>query len=294
MPLDPNQSPQIPACSNCDHPTTSAYCPECGQAQPSPQDYSIVELVKGGVEELTAFDGRIWGTLRALLFQPGLLAWDHFHGRRARYLSPFRIFVIANVAAWFVMPYLRIVGFSLARSQKVVLFPELWSWALPASAALRGVSVEAVSARIEALGSAEDAAAVLCMIPLFALAVAAVMPGRGHRFVQHLVFSAHFYCIHLFGVLLVIGGVVMSVFGQLEAHPEWPLSAPVLGVLRSFWVQHLLVAPFLLPYLFLALKRAYALTPGQSAWRAAALTAWACFIAPSFFDVAFALVLVFA
>ena len=55
---------------------------ECGQRMPSSRDYSLRELLLAAFEELTSYDGRIFGTARALLLHPGKLTREHFDGRR--------------------------------------------------------------------------------------------------------------------------------------------------------------------------------------------------------------------
>ena len=42
-------------------------------------------------------DSRLWRTLRALLFRPGYLSQQFLAGRRARYLSPFRLYFVLSV-----------------------------------------------------------------------------------------------------------------------------------------------------------------------------------------------------
>lgn len=50
---------------------------------------------------LTDFDSRIWRSLRATLFQPGRVARDWIDGRRARWISPTRLFLLANLLYFF-------------------------------------------------------------------------------------------------------------------------------------------------------------------------------------------------
>jgi hypothetical protein len=45
----------------------------------------------------TDLDGRFWGSIRALLLQPGRLSRDFIDGRRARWMSPIALFLLVNV-----------------------------------------------------------------------------------------------------------------------------------------------------------------------------------------------------
>ena len=71
-----------PACLNCGRPLTGAFCAGCGQKQ-MPLDLTLMEFLHASTQELTNWDGKIPGTLKALFFQPGRLTLDFFAGRRA-------------------------------------------------------------------------------------------------------------------------------------------------------------------------------------------------------------------
>lgn len=279
------------ACPNCNAQSEGAYCSSCGQAFPVEKDYSLRLLLLAAVEELTSYDGRVWGTARALLFKPGQLARDHFDGKRAQHVTPFRIFVYTNLIAWLIIPYLGMTGFNLAYARRAAIFSVFWERALLWRADVAGVTLKAMEARVEAVGGAEDAAAILCMIPLFAFGAWVALAGKRYRFVQHLVFAAHNYCVHLLFAVIMIGSVLTTLVIVAKAHPEWPWMIPVL---KNNWFQHSLVFPLLGPYMYAAVKRAYALTPLEAWWRAALMTCWAVVVAKSFFDIAWVLVLLFA
>ncbi len=51
----------------------------------------------------TDHDSRIWRTLLALLFRPGLLSHEYMEGRRARWISPISLFLAVYVI-YFVAP----------------------------------------------------------------------------------------------------------------------------------------------------------------------------------------------
>ncbi|MFI4865921.1 MAG: DUF3667 domain-containing protein [Steroidobacterales bacterium] len=84
-------------CGNCNAPLTGPYCAQCGQhAHRSARSLSVV--LHDGWALLTHLDGRFWSTLRRLLSQPGQLTVDYFADRRARYVSPFRLYFVLSIA----------------------------------------------------------------------------------------------------------------------------------------------------------------------------------------------------
>jgi hypothetical protein len=85
------------SCGNCNAPLTGPYCAQCGQhAHQSARSLSVV--LHDGWDLLTHLDGRFWSTLRRLLSQPGQLTLDYFADRRARYVSPFRLYFVLSIA----------------------------------------------------------------------------------------------------------------------------------------------------------------------------------------------------
>lgn len=80
---------------------TGAYCPTCGQARFRQQDRRLRYLLGEAFDAVTDLDGRLWQSLRATLLQPGRIARDWFDGRRARWVSPIRLFLLANLLYFF-------------------------------------------------------------------------------------------------------------------------------------------------------------------------------------------------
>lgn len=287
-------SPSKPVCPNCGSAELGRFCAACGQAVPTPADYALKSLIVGVFEHVTSYDGRLVSTLRALVLAPGKLTKEHFDGRRATYLSPFRLFLLTNVAAFFLFPKLGITGFKLPVALKYGIFGPFWTEALKWRAELAHKTVEQLSARIDALGGSVDSATIILLIPIFSLGLWLVMAGRGHTFVQHLVFTAHLYTVQLTLFVLVVGFVVVPLVKLCMAHPSVPAFQFGFEALRSLWVQHYLVGFALLPYTRKALQRAYDLDRNQVAWRVVVLTLWTSLVTRAFEDLGMIVALVMA
>jgi Protein of unknown function (DUF3667) len=90
----------VDTCVNCGAELTGAFCANCGFVD---SDRRLGHLLRHFISSATDLDGRVWRTLRALLFHPGLLSREYFEGRRARWLSPVSLFFAASVL-YFVAP----------------------------------------------------------------------------------------------------------------------------------------------------------------------------------------------
>jgi len=89
------------SCLNCHAALVGPFCAQCGQRDIPPYP-STRELVVDAFWELSGWDGRFASTVRALVQKPGMLTREFLAGRRARYLSPLRLYLLASLA-YFVL-----------------------------------------------------------------------------------------------------------------------------------------------------------------------------------------------
>lgn len=98
-------SPDTPdgVCANCETTLQGPVCHNCGQVD---DEYHrpVHGLASEIFEGLTALDGRVLRTLPALLFRPGRLTRAFLKGKRARYMPPFRLYIIASLIFFLLIP----------------------------------------------------------------------------------------------------------------------------------------------------------------------------------------------
>ena len=82
-------------CKNCGATLTGAYCAQCGQSAHDNHKTTIAHLFHELTHELLHVDGTIWRTLLTLMTRPGALTAEYWEGRRASWIRPFRVFLIA-------------------------------------------------------------------------------------------------------------------------------------------------------------------------------------------------------
>ena len=88
-------------CLNCGAALSGPFCPGCGQRDIPPYP-SVRELAVDAVSEFSGWDGRLASTLRALVLNPGLLTHEFLEGRRARYISPLRLYLTASLVYFLI------------------------------------------------------------------------------------------------------------------------------------------------------------------------------------------------
>jgi len=85
-----------PNCLNCGIRLGGQYCGNCGQRSRN-RLISIWQLLQEAFGDLLELDSRLWRTVLPLLIRPGQLTRDYLEGRRARYMPPFRTYLVLSV-----------------------------------------------------------------------------------------------------------------------------------------------------------------------------------------------------
>jgi hypothetical protein len=91
----------IENCLNCGTALGGQYCGNCGQRSRT-RLISIWELLRDSFGDLLELDSRIWRTLIPLITRPGKLTRDYLEGRRARYMPPFRTYLVLSIIFFLV------------------------------------------------------------------------------------------------------------------------------------------------------------------------------------------------
>lgn len=90
-------TPAGETCGNCATPLLGPHCHRCGQPVKG-----LVRPLSGWFADLLDsalnWDGRLPRTLLPLLFRPGFLTREYLAGRRVRYVTPVRLFLVLAIA----------------------------------------------------------------------------------------------------------------------------------------------------------------------------------------------------
>ena len=83
-------------CANCDTPLSGHFCSNCGQ-EAVLHHASTREFLHEFIGHYVALEGKLWGSLKRLVFQPGELTNEYIRGRRVRYVQPLRMYLTFSV-----------------------------------------------------------------------------------------------------------------------------------------------------------------------------------------------------
>lgn len=265
--------PSRGVCQNCKAELVGEYCHACGQSARA-YDVPITTFAKDMVSESFDLDSRLRTTMRPLFLEPGRVPKDYVEGHRARFVPPFRLYLVASFAMFLLMSLgsgIRVQGGESPQfevdltgdgSRRVEeggggaegqTASESVTPAADSAAASRTQRLEELEDRIETRLSegfqrlGEDpgafaeafsnrmAQAMFFLLPVFALLLKLLYPKR--LYVHHLVFAIYF---HAWFFLLVAITMVPDALG-------FPAASAVLSIA-------LLWSPV---YLLLGMRRFY-------------------------------------
>ncbi len=271
-----------PDCLNCGARLSGQYCGTCGQRSVS-RLISIWQLLAEAFGDLFELDSRLWRTLRPLLIRPGQLTRDYLLGRRARYMPPFRMYLVLSLI-FFVVAFFdprgdlgllfepapldavsEELGASLGDDDKTLqpdaTDPEaqcdiesdsIADWPDWFKRRLTPARLEAVCNSVLADEGAtfidllvdNVPVALIVLLPLMALVLKILYPLSRRYFVEHLLFVVHF---HAFFFLIL---TLQILFSRTMA---------LLGVPEAVSVLVIVAASLYIPvYLYMAMRRVYA------------------------------------
>src|SRR6185312_4809336 len=103
QPAEPAVSPPLASteqCENCGAPLYGKYCYACGQPTTGMVRH-FSSVMSDIADSVLNIDERVFKTLAPLYLRPGKLTLDYFAGRRARYVTPFRLVFFLAIVAFF-------------------------------------------------------------------------------------------------------------------------------------------------------------------------------------------------
>jgi hypothetical protein len=253
------------ACLNCGEKLLGDFCWRCGQ-EATDLHRPLRQLAADFLDGVLNLDSKLLRTVGPLLFRPGRLTREYVAGRRAPYVRPLRLYLLAALLSFGVLAIWpqRIVRVVLEPPEpergsptSIQNAPPQISRGLERALADQKRFGEAIAANLQR--------AFFLLLPVFALLLKLVYLRRGILYLDHLVFALHYHAF-----TFVILTVMILAGAQLP-----PPVAGALGVGLWTWT---------FVYLLLALRTAYG-----GSWLAAGLRFGALMIS---YGIVFSLALI--
>jgi hypothetical protein len=127
-------------CRNCDAALFGPFCSNCGQRD-SEYSVSLPVLAREFADEYLSFDSRLFRSILFLLVRPGFLTRQYLVGRRERYVRPLRLYIVASLLFFLVIPLMVRVNIEEGRNLRQLFQAEVLDD--PAAAGLGGDTLAA-------------------------------------------------------------------------------------------------------------------------------------------------------
>jgi hypothetical protein len=162
---------------------TGPFCAACGQKAVS-LDIRVHDFIHELLHETVHVDGRIFQSILRLLTRPGFLTREYLQGRRVRWISPIRLYLI------FSLVFFAVSALPGANPVRVEASPA----SAEASAELQKVGFDSIDDLRETLNHlllTWVPRAMFVLVPLFAGLTMAVYRGVDGNYLHHLYFALH-------------------------------------------------------------------------------------------------------
>lgn len=238
-------------CGNCGAPLTGSFCSQCGEKKLSHEDHSFRHLAEEVVGEFTHLDSKLVRTLKALLTKPGEISRAYFRGGRSRYTKPLTLFVIINVAFFFMQPHTKLFSDQFAQ----------YSTRPNHAPAVRAHLLETrepelrYAARFDANLQNQKKSILIFSVPLLALVMGIVFIGIERTYAEHVVFSIQVYAFLL--SFLGMAGLLMRYPIRWLVQLTGPRAGSATSPLESENAIAALLIVALTIYMYAGFRRAY-------------------------------------
>lgn len=201
-------------CPNCSRDLDGRFCATCGQ-KVTALNPTFHDFLHDLTHELLHVDGKIFRSVRLLLTKPGFLTREYFEGRRARYVSPIRLYLIFSLAFF-------LLGAVLSKPLDENDRAEL--------AQASGPVARMAMRNPDFIHTVEEwmPRTMFVLVPIFALVTAAVTRSTGRNYPHHLYFA-----FHVHAALFAFAAAWMLL--RLSQREEMEVVADLAAIVTAGW-----------------------------------------------------------
>jgi len=249
------------SCANCGTRLTDSYCSHCGQKKVDKEDFKVSHFLGETFHAFTHFDSKFFATIRNLFRKPGFLTLEYISGHRKKYMNPIQLFFVTNI-----------IFFLLSGSDTFTTplqyvtqgpFKKTLDEMVDAKVKKEGVSYQEYETKFNERSKGEAKTLIILMIPIYAFLISLLFLGQKRYFVEHLVFSLHFYSFMLlfmvfgFQILFILLYLIMLLtkISGLVSRDE---ANAVLQYFNTDYGSTAMSGIIYFLYLFIAIKKVYA------------------------------------
>jgi Protein of unknown function (DUF3667) len=260
-------------CPTCGASPMERYCSQCGEKRIGQHDLSMRHFATELLEIITHLDSKILRATWELVRHPGELSAYHFSGRRVRYVTPLRLFVVLSVVYFLSASVYPNPAFTTPLAIQLHgnnFYPGFAARQVALAMQHKGWDYATLERSYDAKTAVLSKTMVFTLIPVFALLFEVLLLRKRRYFSEHVVVATHFWS---FALLLI--GVFVPLLLALLALVASILGVPP-GILTADAIPTVILQCSFAIYLFIMLRRVYAVSYWYGALVAGAI-AWSFF-----------------
>jgi len=242
-------------CPNCQQDWRDSFCSNCGEQKLKNTDSSFVDLFKQLFSSITEVDNKFIKSFRLLIFRPGQLTVDYFAGIRKSRLTPFQVFIFANIIYFFITGVFNQATFTTPLKYHInsanFIHQEIAAEMIETKLLSSGQSYKEYETAFNRVAITQSKTLIFVFIPILTLFLLPLFFNKKIKVVRHIVYAAHFMAFLLLITIVAMPLVqyILSLLNQsslvnvIGNHHELILT---LALFMFFWL-----------YLYLSFKRIF-------------------------------------
>jgi len=170
------EQPQI--CKSCDTPLQGKFCHACGEKLITAEDKSVKRWLGELFSSIWMLDGKLFKTLKYLIFRPAQLASDYVAGKRKPYVRPLNIFLIANIL-YFLSPTFDTFKTTLHSQMTNMPYKAIVEYAVDVKLEKKGLDLEEFTAQYDRKTVEVSKLILIVLAPLLGFLLYALFRKQG-------------------------------------------------------------------------------------------------------------------
>ncbi len=202
------------------------------------QDITFKGFVKDNASNMFGIDGRLWITLKLLLFHPGKLTKAWLEGGQSQFTSPTTLYFTSNFLFFFLQPIvntgkIRLLSFGYEGFMATEGLYRNW---IREDLAKSGLSELVYQVKFDAFITYNQPALIFIMIPFLTMFIWLMELKSGKKLIHHTVHAFHFMTFFLI-LFLSIAGVTNIIAWSFPAINHWlfPIALIFLFLLQVIY-----------------------------------------------------------
>lgn len=240
-------------CKNCSTELLGNFCHQCGQSVADPRK-SVKEVFVSLLAAFINWDGKLFRTIRLLLFKPGILTAYYLQGKRQAFHEPLRLFLFSSFIFFFLLIFqltnleknTRKLNFYALNDTTVILQTSWYTDTLKGYTIQNDKIINLKTNTYDEVLSKNVLSDFIYRfksnisyifwfsLPLFSLVLKILYRKKKYFLWDHWIFSLHFYSFVFFISILVL--LIQILLNLLKLSSEATTEWLVILVLISSWM----------------------------------------------------------